>query len=157
MREIFKSYDSGNRGKISIEYLPKILRLLNYNIGKSELQDLQLVVDRKALGYFSMQQLVEMLSDYKFKTDKRQELLEAFQEIDQNADGFIPKREMEEFMKRMGEPLEENEVSYLLDLCATLDSEVPGEVDIEALSALLVPSDDIIEDLTQQANQAIKN
>ena len=52
-------------------------------------------------------------------------------------------------MKRMGEPLEENEVSYLLDLCATLDSEVPGEVDIQALSALLVPSDDIIEDLTQ--------
>ena len=52
-------------------------------------------------------------------------------------------------MKRMGEPLEDNEVQYLLELCASLDSSVPGEVNIESLSALLVPSDDVIEDLTQ--------
>ena len=59
-------------------------------------------------------------------------------------------------MKRMGEPLEEHEMQYLLDLCATLDTTVPGEVNIESLSELLVPSDDIIEDLVQKANQAIK-
>ena len=40
VKEIFIHFDPGHRGKISIEYLPKILRLLNYNIGKSELQDL---------------------------------------------------------------------------------------------------------------------
>ena len=37
VRVIFDSFDIGNRGKISIEYLAKILRLLNYNIGNNEL------------------------------------------------------------------------------------------------------------------------
>ena len=69
VREIFKNFDTGNRGKISIEYLPKILRLLNYNIGQVELQDLILEVDKKGLGYFSMKELVTLLSEFKFKTD----------------------------------------------------------------------------------------
>ena len=34
---IFDSFDPGSRGKISIENLPKILRMLNYNIGNNEL------------------------------------------------------------------------------------------------------------------------
>ncbi len=34
--EVFKAYDTANRGKVSIEHLPTILRLLNYNIGEAE-------------------------------------------------------------------------------------------------------------------------
>ena len=59
-------------------------------------------------------------------------------------------------MTSMGEPLEEHEINYLLGLAADKDSERPEEVDIERLSWIMVPSDDIIEDLTQQANAAIK-
>ena len=103
-----------------------------------------------------MKELVTLLSNFKFKTDKRQELLEAFQEIDQNADGYVPQADLKAFMTGMGEPLEDNEIQYLLNLCSNCDTEKPGEVNIEALSAILGPSDDIIEDLTQQANAAIK-
>ena len=98
VREIFSSFDPGNRGKISIEYLPKILRLLNYNIGKTELQDLILVVDKKSLGYFSMKELVILLSEYKFKTDKQKDLYEALLELDNNGDGYISKKELEVYM-----------------------------------------------------------
>ena len=90
--------------------MPKILRLLNYNIGKTELQDLILVVDKKSLGHFSMKELVILLSEYKFKTDKQKELFEAFQEIDHNGDGYISKDEILKYMVSMAEPLEENEV-----------------------------------------------
>jgi Ca2+-binding EF-hand superfamily protein len=54
INHIFKSFDTGDRGKISIECLPKILRLLNYNIGNIEIHDLMLEVDKKSLGYFDM-------------------------------------------------------------------------------------------------------
>ena len=37
VQELFNHFDTGNRKKLSIDYLPKILRLLNYNIGKVEL------------------------------------------------------------------------------------------------------------------------
>ena len=70
IRVIFDSFDPGNRGKISIENLPRILRLLNYNIGLTEIQDLILFVDNKSLGYFSMKELVNLLSQYKFQIDK---------------------------------------------------------------------------------------
>ena len=50
----------------------------------------------------------------------------------------------------MAEPLEDNEAEYLVKICAGMnDPEAPtGEVSIQTLSQILVPSDDIIEDLT---------
>ena len=108
------------------------------------------------MGYFSVGDMVRLLSVYRFRCDKQKELLEAFREIDQDADGFIPKSEMVQYMQQMGEPLEEHEINYLLDLAHDPSSDKPDEIDIERLSWIMVPSDDIIEDLTQQANAAIK-
>ena len=73
-----------------------------------------MVVDKKSLGYFSMKELVILLSEYKFKTDKRKDLYEALLEIDNNGDGYISKSELVKYMVSMGEPLEENEVEYLM-------------------------------------------
>ena len=56
-------------------------------------------------------------------------------------------------MMSFGEPLEQNEVDYLIDLAKDPDSNL---IDIEKLSQIMMPSDDIIEDLTQQANEKIK-
>ena len=42
---IFDTFDEYKKGKIKVEYLPKILRLLNYNVGKIELQELTTKVD----------------------------------------------------------------------------------------------------------------
>ena len=56
-------------------------------------------------------------------------------------------------MTSFGEPLEQNEVNYLIDLAKDPDSNL---IDIEKLSQIMMPSDDIIEDLTQQANEKIK-
>ena len=56
----------------------------------------------------------------------------------------------------MGEPLEEYEVDYLLDLACKADNTREDDVNIEKLAQLMIPSDDIIEDLTQMANNAIK-
>ena len=155
VKEIFKFYDAGNRQKLQIEYLPKILRLLNYNVGNHELQDLILEVDRKALGFFTVGDMVRLLSTYKFKTDKNKELLEAFREIDHDADGFVSRTEMSKYLTSMGEPLEDFELKYLLDLATDPQNESTN-VDIVRLSEILVPSDDIEEDLRQQANASIK-
>ena len=71
-------------------------------------------MDKKSLGYFSMKELVILLSEYKFKTDKQKDLYEALLEIDNNGDGYISKKELTVYMKKMGEPLEDNEVEYLI-------------------------------------------
>ena len=89
--QIFDYYDPGNRGKIQIEFLPKILRMLNYNIGNAELEDPMLVVDSKSIGFFSKNDLYSLLSQYQFRTDKQKELLAALKLLDEDADGYIPK------------------------------------------------------------------
>ena len=45
-----------------------------------------------------MKELKMLLSKYKFKQDKQKHLLEAFRELDQDGDGFIPKYELTQFM-----------------------------------------------------------
>ena len=83
-------------------------------------------------------------------------LLESFREIDHDGDGFIPKAELKKQLNQMGEPLEDHEMEYLMNLATDPNSSNPDMVNIERLSQLMVPSDDIIEDLTQQANAALK-
>ena len=83
---------------------------MNYNIGNDELQDLILVVDPKSLGNFSMKELIDLLSHYKFQIDKRAELLEAFQELDHTASGYIKKNDLRILMQSMGEPLDDTEM-----------------------------------------------
>eukprot|EP00356_Strombidium_inclinatum_P003421 CAMPEP_0170504530 /NCGR_PEP_ID=MMETSP0208-20121228/48207_1 /TAXON_ID=197538 /ORGANISM="Strombidium inclinatum, Strain S3" /LENGTH=98 /DNA_ID=CAMNT_0010784847 /DNA_START=203 /DNA_END=496 /DNA_ORIENTATION=- len=98
-----------------------------------------------------MRELVNLLSEFKFHTDKRKDLLECFREIDHDADGLISKEEVIKYLTSMGEPLEVHELEYLLQVAAPADSsEKPEHVDIVKLSEILMPSDDIIEDLTQQ-------
>ena len=53
-----------------------------------------------------MKELVNLLSQYKFQIDKQKDLLEAFREIDHDADGFVPQEELIKYMTSFGEPLE---------------------------------------------------
>ena len=75
-------------------------------------------------------------------------MLEAFRELDQDADGFIPKSEMAKYMNSMGEPLEDHEIAYMLELAQDEGSDRPDDINIERLAQIMMPSDDIIEDLT---------
>ena len=57
-----------------------------------------------------------MLSQYQFVVDKQKDLLDAFREIDHDADGFIPKDELIKYLGSMGEPLSEDEINYLVNI-----------------------------------------
>ena len=59
-------------------------------------------------------------------------------------------------MTQMGEPLEENELTYMLELAQDADSTNPNAVNIERLAEIMIPSDDIMHDLTHKANDEIK-
>mmetsp|Transcript_2111 Transcript_2111/g.3729 ORF Transcript_2111/g.3729 Transcript_2111/m.3729 type:complete len:81 (+) Transcript_2111:316-558(+) len=80
-----------------------------------------------------MKELVSLLSNYKFKTDKQKELIEAFRELDHDADGFIPKDELVKYLASMGEPIEEHEINHLVTISKqTMDPENSMElIDIE--------------------------
>ena len=81
-----------------------------------------------------MKELVILLSQFKFQIDKQKQLLESFREIDQDGDGFISKQELSKYLTSMGEPLEDMEMQYLIDLATDKESSTPDSISIERLS-----------------------
>ena len=61
VEEIFKHFDFGNNGRCKTSDLPKILRLLEKNIGKVEESELKYEVDKKNKGFFTMKELINLL------------------------------------------------------------------------------------------------
>ena len=143
---LFNSFSQGKTGKLSIEFLPRILRLLNYNVGKEEVDDLIIYMSKSHVASsFSLKDLVELLSHFKFVHDKFSDLLKAFQELDQDGDGYIPEEEMVYFLTGMAETLNEAEVDYMLKLARDPQSENPELINIERIAKILVPSEDLVE------------
>ena len=67
VEEIFKHFDFGNNGRVKTIELPSILQLLEHNIGKIEESELKYEVDKKNKGYFTMKELVSLLSNRGFE------------------------------------------------------------------------------------------
>ena len=67
VEEIFKHFDFGNNGKAKTADLPKILRLLEKNIGKVEESELKYEVDKKNKGFFTMKELINLLQTRSFE------------------------------------------------------------------------------------------
>ena len=78
--------------------------------------------------------MTRLLSKYTFKNDKQSELLEAFKEIDNDADGFISKTEIRKYMVSLGEPLESDELDYLLELAQDPNNPNSEDIDIQVLA-----------------------
>ena len=101
---IFKHFDQTNRKRISIETLPDFLRLLGKNVGNAESEDLMVKIDKKARGFYTYQELIDLLSYHKFQEDSELGLHQALYELDHDGDGFIKKSELSEFLTSMAEP-----------------------------------------------------
>ena len=55
----------------------------------------------------------------------------------------------------MGEPLENFEIEFMLKL-AQDDGDDPNKINIEKLAKILVPSDNILDDLAREADEKLK-
>ena len=102
-----------------------------------------------------MNDMVRLLSEYQFQQDRQSDLLIAFQELDHDADGYIPENDLVQFVTTMGEALEKNEVNYMLQMAKDEDHEERTLVNIKRLAQLMLPSDDILDDLKKKANAMI--
>ena len=68
------------------------------------------------------------------------ELLNALQELDDDADGYISKEEMRMIMTTIGESLDREEMQKLMELAHDSESQKPDLIDINRLAQLLLPS-----------------
>ena len=102
-----------------------------------------------------MKDIVALLSKYKFMHDKQSDLLNAFQELDHDADGFIPQNELVGYVTEMGEALNEKEVEFMLELAKDKDQVDQSLINIKRLAELMIPSEDILRTLEGKATAII--
>ena len=138
--EIFKHFDFGNRGRVATAELPTILRLLQHNIGEDEDKELRFEVDSKSKGFFTLKELVNLLENVSFKADTQTDLTFALSELDTDADGFIEREELAEYLRNVGEPLTEEEMQEFIKIATDVDSDRPTLVNIKRLSDIILPN-----------------
>eukprot|EP00347_Sterkiella_histriomuscorum_P016552 403352759 len=138
IQEIFKAFDQSNRGRITIGELPIILRLLNKNISEKDSVELQYEIDKKHRGYFTLNDLIQLLSEFQFKEDTEMDLLNALQELDQGADGFIPKDMFVQYLTTVGEIFTQEEVNEFLKY-ALEENNTDDLIDIRRLCQVMLP------------------
>jgi Ca2+-binding EF-hand superfamily protein len=137
--EIFKHFDFGNRGRVATTDLPTILRLLQHNIGEDEDKELRYEVDKKNKGFFTLKELVNLLENVSFKADTQPDLTFALSELDTDADGFIEREELAEYLRNVGEPLTEDEMQEFMKIATDVDSDRPTLVNIKRLADIILP------------------
>jgi len=76
--------------------------------------------------------------------------LEAFKELDEDGDGFIPSDRLSHYLTAMGEVLNESELEYMLQLAEDPSSENPELIKIERIVQILIPSDNIMDEIKQK-------
>ena len=139
IKVIFDSLDFGKRGRVTTNELPTILRLLQHNVGEEEEKGLRFEIDRKNKGYFTLKELVTLLEKYSFKEDTQAGLLEAFAELDQDADGFIEADELCDYLRSVGEPFTDEEMGEFVKLARDESSDRPKLICIKRLTDILLP------------------
>ena len=115
------------------------MRLLEHNVGKLEESELKYEVDKKNKGFFTMKELVTLLSNRGFEAQEQSALLAALQELDDDADGFISKEELGIVLSTIGESLDREELQKFMELACESKAVRPDLIDIKRVAQLLLP------------------
>jgi len=61
-------------------------------------------------------------------------------ELDTDADGFIERKELADYLSTVGEPLTEEEMEEFIKIATEVDSDRPTLVNIKRLSEIILPN-----------------
>ena len=86
-----------------------------------------------------MDKIVNLLGTYSFKEQTQNDLFASFVELDDDGDGFITKKEMERYLKTMGEGLSDDELNAFMEVAIDPNSRNPDMIDIKKVAEILIP------------------
>jgi len=149
-REAFGFFDKDGDGYITTEELGIVMRSLGQFASEEELKEMLKEVDINGDGLFSLDEFVEIVSNYSGPTvgnsddhDEEQELRDAFRIFDKHSRGFISASDLRAVLHCLGEDLSEDEIE---DMIREVDIDGDGRIDFEefvrALGEPEEPEDD---------------
>lgn len=93
-REAFCFFDKDGDGCITMEELATVIRSLDQNPTKKELEDMITAVDVNGNGTIEFAEFLDLLATKLKETDAEEELKEAFKVFDKDQNGYISAKEV---------------------------------------------------------------
>jgi len=124
-REAFSVFDKDGDGTISEKELGTVMRALGLNPTDDELTQMVKEVDIDGNGEVDFEEFCTMMVRRMEDTDGDEEILEAFQVIDRDGDGFITESDLKDLLANLGDKVTEEEIS---DMIKEVDLDGDGKI-----------------------------
>ncbi|KAI4369662.1 hypothetical protein MLD38_018082 [Melastoma candidum] len=135
LKEAFTLFDKDGDGCITMEELATVLRSLDQNPTKKELQEMIDEVDSDGNGTIEFGEFLALMANKIKDTDAEEELKEAFKVFDKDQNGYISATELQHVMINLGEKLTDDEVEQMIRE-ADLDGD--GQVNYEEFVRMMM-------------------
>jgi len=132
-REAFSVFDKDGDGTISEKELGTVMRALGLNPTEEELTQMVKEVDQDGNGEVDFDEFCAMMIRRMEDEDGDEEILEAFQVIDRDGDGFITEADLKDLLATLGEKVTEEEIA---DMIKEVDMDGDGKVSYEEFVAM---------------------
>lgn len=126
IKEAFELFDTDGSGTIDAKELNVAMRALGFEMNEEQIKNMIADVDKDGSGTIDFDEFVHMMTTKIGERDIKEELMKAFQIIDQDKNGKISDVDILSIAKELGESFTLTEIREMID---EADHNGDGEVD----------------------------
>jgi len=124
VHEAFRVFDHENNNTVDVREVGTIIRSLGFCPSEAELQEvLRDMEDPQAMGYILFDRFYPVMSkiinQHKYQLNNSDELLQAFETLDEEGNGVFSVEEIKRLFTQFGEPFAQDEMDELLNAAVT--------------------------------------
>eukprot|EP00045_Choanoeca_perplexa_P001526 m.20139 g.20139 ORF g.20139 m.20139 type:complete len:145 (+) comp11003_c0_seq2:80-514(+) len=116
-REAYSIYDEDGDGKLDSDTCCRALRACGIPLTQNTIATITTDLDLYSDGEVNWDAFLALLEEHHKPLPTKQELIEAFKEMDGDGNGTIERAELKRYLQNVGEKLSESEVPVLCSSC----------------------------------------
>lgn len=134
IKEAFELFDTDKDGAIDYHELKVAMRALGFDLKKPEVLKILRDHDKQGQGLIEFNEFDKVMTEKIQARDPREEILRAFKLFDTDNTGKISLRDLRKISKELGENLDEEELTAMID---EFDLDQDGEINEQEFFAIM--------------------
>ncbi|CAG9318709.1 unnamed protein product [Blepharisma stoltei] len=116
IKETFSLFDKNGAGTISLDEMAIIIRSLGQTPTEAEIENMKREADPNSTGRIDYPEFLAIFAKYQRDPISEQEILGAFEELDERKKGMISLKRLKHLMSTCGENLTDEEIQKMVRL-----------------------------------------